>query len=110
MDNFKNALVSYQDDKLMVQDNWTNGDMTKMGGSLNATHLTDSYKAFNTYGDVWDTFHTHYPHYTYHWHEDKSATEQAFKIVGVLLKKKLIRKNMTVAEFIETVNDVAKVL
>lgn len=109
MDNFKNAMVSYRDDKLMVQDNWTNGDMTKMKG-LTVNNLTDTFQAFNSYHDVWDTFHTHYPHYTYHWHEDKSATEQAFKIVGVLIQKKLIRKNMTVAEFIETVNDVAKVL
>lgn len=98
--NFQNAMVSYKNDTLMV-------------GGLNDSVWKDNALSgsYNSYSTLWSDFHTCYPSYTYHWHHDEpNKTEQAFKIVGKLIEKKLIKKEMTVAKFIETVNEVASVL
>jgi hypothetical protein len=63
-------------------------------------------------GSAWDwgTYNTylHYCPYPYSYPVyEKSKTEQAFKIVGILLKNKVI-KELTVAKFIELVNEIAK--
>jgi hypothetical protein len=60
----------------------------------------------------------YYPIYEQHYHNwytstiipEKSKVEQAFKIVGKLLEKDLIKKELTVKEFIKLVNDIAEII
>jgi len=53
------------------------------------------------YSYFWTYYPSSYPVYVV------SKTEQAFKIVGILMKNKVI-KELTVAKFIELVNEIAK--
>jgi hypothetical protein len=60
----------------------------------------------------YDSFYNYYPTYypSYHYVESRSKIEQAFKVVGKLLERKLIEKELTVKEFMKIVNDIAEVL
>ena len=51
-----------------------------------------------------------YPRYYGEIRVEKSKTEQAFKIVGVLLEKKIIKGTLTVKTFIGLVNEISLVL
>lgn len=80
--------------------------------SWNSGALSAGNTSITSYGDYWDYWHYHYyPIYypTYHICE-KSKVEQAFKIVGKLLEMKLIKKDLTLKEFIKLVNDVAELI
>lgn len=52
----------------------------------------------------------------HHWYPlisyvtEKSKVEQGFKIVGKLLENKIIKKELTIKEFIKLVNDIANML
>jgi hypothetical protein len=69
--------------------------------------------ALNTAGcSYYDTFHYCYPQWypTYHYCTEKSKIEQSFKIVGKLLEKDLIEKELTVKQFMKLVNEIAEII
>jgi hypothetical protein len=59
-----------------------------------------------------DYFYHYYPYWypSYHYVEQKSKIEQAFKIVGKLIEKNLIDKELTVKQFMKIVNEIAEVI
>jgi len=55
----------------------------------------------------WDWWYPHYPNVII----EKSKVDQAFKIMKILMDKKLVDKDkLTVGKFIELVNKIAEVL
>jgi hypothetical protein len=64
--------------------------------------------AANTY----DCFYYYYPQWypSYHCVQERSKVEQAFKIVGKLLEKDLIEKELTVKQFMKLVNEIAEII
>jgi len=86
--------------------------MSYNAGSLSAgTSQLGSINTLSGYGQCYDTFHYYYPQWypSYHYCE-KSKIEQAFKIVGKLLEKDIIEKELTVKQFMKLVNEIAEVL
>ena len=61
---------------------------------------------------LYDNYYHYYPTWypTYHYCQEKSKVEQAFKIVGKLLEKDLIEKELTVKQFMKLVNEIAEIL
>ena len=57
----------------------------------------------------WPWYDYWYPRYYPVYTPEKSKVEQAFKIVGVLMEKKII-ETMSVKKFVELVNEISKVL
>ena len=69
-------------------------------------------------GNCFITYPYYYPLYEEHYHSyypsvsyvtEKSKVEQAFKILGKLLEKKIV-KVITIGQFIELVNEIASIL
>jgi hypothetical protein len=76
---------------------YQNGNLS--AGSYNLTAIND---CFYHYYPQW------YP--SYHYVTEKSKVEQAFKIVGKLLEKELIEKELTVKQFMKLVNEIAEIV
>lgn len=59
-----------------------------------------------------DYYYHYYPQWypSYHYCNEKSKVEQAFKIVGKLLEKDLIEKELTVKQFMKLVNEIAEII
>ena len=93
MPNAIEALSVY-DSNTVISDNGTL--------ELSNTGYTNGLTIGGYYHDYW------WP-YCYHTTIQKSTIEQAFKIVNVLFKKKLIKVN-TVKSFVDLVDEIAKVL
>ena len=70
-------------------------------------------------GDYCIGYPYYYPIYEQHYHNwypsttfitEKSKVEQGFRIVGKMIEKKIITKELTIKEFIKLVNDIAEIL
>lgn len=55
---------------------------------------------------LWGYYPRYYPVYVDH----KDKVTQSFKIVSKLLEKKIIKKDLTIKDFIELVNTIADIL
>ena len=84
--------------------NYSNGYWNIGSNTLSENNLT------SCWGDWCNHWHYIYPTYITNTVYDKpNPTELAFKIVGKMLEKKLIER-MTVKQFIETINEIAKLI
>jgi hypothetical protein len=72
-----------------------------------------------TVGMTWPTYTEYYPYHEhyypayypcYSFAPEKSKIEQAFKIVGKLMEKNLIKKDLNVKDFIKLVNDISEII
>jgi hypothetical protein len=82
---------------------YSNGNLCAGGtGGNGINSLLNSCDAFYHYYPQW------YP--SYHYVSEKSKIEQAFKIVGKLLEKDLIEKELTVKQFMKLVNEIAEII
>jgi hypothetical protein len=90
-------------------------------GQLSVGSLGSSIEDYNTsdLGYCYVPVPQYYPvyeHYYHNWYPiypmvtEKSKIEQGFKIVGKMLEKKIITKELTIKEFIGLVNDIAELL
>ncbi len=78
-------------------------------------NISSDDKAFdhvNTIDMCWHDFQPYYPSFKEYYPvylglQNENKTEKAFKIVNMLLKRKIIKLNK-VKDFIELVNDIAK--
>jgi prepilin-type N-terminal cleavage/methylation domain-containing protein len=87
---------------------YTGNELVNYSGNTLTTGETSLH-----YNDYYDCWHQHYyPIYypIYNYCDNRSKVEQAFKIVGKLLEKDLIKKELTVKEFIKLVNDIAEII
>jgi hypothetical protein len=93
------------------------GCMNQLSGnemvSYNTTSSVDfgnqlSVNGTNFYDCMYHYYPTWYP--TYHVCTEKSKIEQAFKIIGKLMEREIITKELTVKEFMKLVNDIAGVI
>jgi hypothetical protein len=83
---------------------YSNGNLMAGGETLGACNIP------NNYG-YWDNHYHYYQSWYPNWHIcEKSKVEQAFKIVGKLLEKDLIEKELTVKQFMKLVNEIAEIV
>jgi hypothetical protein len=73
----------------------------------NKAFAQNCYDQYDFYQPLIKTVYHHYPSWNV-WYE-KSKIEQAFKIVGKLMEKNMIKPE-TVKDFVTVVNDVAELL
>jgi len=68
---------------------------------------------------TWPTYTEYYPYHEHYYPvyypcctyvAEKSKIEQAFKIVGKLMEKDLIKKDLNVKDFIKLVNDISEII
>jgi hypothetical protein len=89
---------------------YSNGNLMAGGSSVYGQSNT---AALNNYGtNTYDCFAYYYPQWypSYHYVQERSKVEQAFKIVGKLLEKDLIEKELTVKQFMKLVNEIAEII
>jgi len=93
-------LMSYSNGSLMAGG-------TAFGEATSGLTQVNS-ACINTY----DCFYHYYPQWypSYHYVQERSKVEQAFKIVGKLLEKDLIEKELTVKQFMKLVNEIAEII
>jgi hypothetical protein len=93
--------MEYTGQELM---SYSNGNLMAGGTSVYGQNQA----CINTY----DCFYHYYPQWypSYHYCNEKSKIEQAFKIVGKLLEKDLIEKELTVKQFMKLVNEIAEII
>jgi hypothetical protein len=87
--------------------------MSYSNGNLSAVDTyAGSVNALGNVTNYCDTFYHYYPQWypSYHCCHEKSKVEQAFKIVGKLLEKDLIEKELTVKQFMKLVNEIAEII
>jgi len=86
---------------------FANGNLTAGNSQSYGTNTA----AVNTLGS-YDCFYHYYPQWypSYHYVSERSKIEQAFKIVGKLLEKDLIEKELTVKQFMKLVNEIAEII
>lgn len=86
--------------------------MSNLSGQELMSYLNNSLMAGNNALCNYDYFYHYYPQWypscTYI--SEKSKIEQAFKIVGKLLEKDLIEKELTVKQFMKLVNEIAEII
>ena len=84
---------------------YQNGNLMAGGTSVYGQAST---ACINTY----DYFYHYYPQWypSYQYVNVQSKIEQAFKIVGKLLEKDLIEKELTVKQFMKLVNEIAEII
>lgn len=75
-----------------------------MNDTLDASFIT----AHNGWYD-WNHWYPQTTSYPVYIHDQKNSFEVAFKVVSKLLEKKIIEK-LTLKQFIETVNEVSKIV
>jgi len=83
-----------------LESNFDNSIMTNDSTSYYDNALYEPYR---------ETVRQYYPVYYPMWETKNSSLEQAFKILQVLIEKKLI-KITTVKQFIETVNEISGII
>ena len=84
------------------------GEVLTVGGNV----IPLTFNNGNASGDCYDFYHYFYPQFypSYSYIQVPNKIEQAFKILGKLLESKRITKELTVKEFMKTVNDIAEVI
>lgn len=60
------------------------------------------------FGDFYHYYPVYYPQY--HYVHESNKIEQSFKIVGKLIEKDLIEKELSVKQFMKLVNEIAEIL
>jgi hypothetical protein len=88
--------------------------MTYSNGNLCASNTAGTGNAYlgQATNLCYDNFYHYYPQWypSYHYVQERSKVEQAFKIVGKLLEKDLIEKELTVKQFMKLVNEIAEII
>ena len=87
--------------------------MSYSNGSLCASNsAVGSINALGQATNLCDTFYHYYPTWypSYHYVTEKSKIEQAFKIIGKLMDKDIIEKDLTVKQFMKLVNEIAEII
>lgn len=88
------------------------GDLVSYNSSSQQLQIGGSFDNCTIpYPQYWDTHHYYYhQYYPSLYIPEKSKIEQAFRIIGKLIEKKIIEKELTVKEFMKMVNDIAEVI
>lgn len=86
--------------------------MSNLSGQELMSYSNNSLMAGNYALCTYEYFYHYYPQWypSYTYIPEKSKIEQAFKIVGKLLEKDLIEKELTVKQFMKLVNEVAEII
>ena len=105
-------LVNFNKDSIDIVDYGSNSYQASSTSNPLYTGTTQGITYHITYPDYY-YYHEHYYPVYYpccSWITEKSKVEQAFKIVGKLIEKKLIKDNLNVKDFIKLVNDISEII
>lgn len=87
-------------------------NLSNLSGSELVSYNNLGTPAVNGCSIVYSDFYHYYPVYypSYQFIRQDSKIEQAFKIVGKLIEKDFIEKELTVKQFMKIVNEIAEII